>query len=124
MRILEVALGLITRDGRWFLQRRGLGVSVLPGRWEFPGGKALPLEPIEAALLRELQEEVKWIPELFTPLPVIEHGHREHQVRLHPFLCKGPGEPRTTLAWGWFTLNEMGRLPIPEANAALLELLR
>ncbi len=111
----EVALAVIRREGRYFLQRRAAANPVMPGLWEFPGGKVEPSEtPIEA-LRRELLEEVGMELGAATALPVLEGP-----VRLHPFLGEGPGRPRTELAWGWFTLEEMVRLPIPPANAGLI----
>ncbi len=116
MRCQEAALGLVQRDDGWFLQRRALDASILPGRWEFPGGKVEPGENPEAALLRELAEEVRWRPEIWRALPVLEAGG----IRLHPFLCRGSGVPSTALAWGWFTLEEAARLPLPAPNHGLL----
>ncbi|HOD33727.1 MAG TPA: NUDIX domain-containing protein, partial [Holophaga sp.] len=58
MRCQEAALGLIQRDDGWFLQRRALDASILPGRWEFPGGKLEAGETVEQALRRELEEEL------------------------------------------------------------------
>ena len=43
--------------GRIFLARRAPD-QALPGYWEFPGGKTEPGEPLEAALRRELLEEL------------------------------------------------------------------
>jgi hypothetical protein len=53
------------------------------------------------------------------PLPLIEG-----LVRLHPFLVQAVGQPRTELAWGWFKVEELGRLPIPPMNQALIARLR
>lgn len=111
----EVALALIRRENRWFLQRRAPGNPVLPGLWEFPGGKVEPSESPLEALRREVREEVGIELTETRALPVLEG-----RVRLHPFLVDGPGSPRTDLGWGWFTLEEMAGLPIPPANAALL----
>jgi len=121
MKLTPVVLGLIHRDGRWFLQRRNLGNAVLPGRWEFPGGKPGPREFFEDALRREMHEELGWEPSSFTSIEGVEHRYPDRVVRLHPFLCEGEIEIRTSLSWGWFTLDEMHLLPIPEANRALLE---
>jgi 8-oxo-dGTP diphosphatase len=47
----------IVRDGRCLVARRGPAMSA-PGLWEFPGGKIEPGESAEAALARELVEEL------------------------------------------------------------------
>lgn len=118
-----VALGLLRRGDRWFMQRRDPEGPVLPGLWEFPGGKAAGGEAPEAALRRELREEIAWEPASVRPLPFIDHAYPGRVVRLHPFHCEGEGQPRTELAWGWFTPSEMLRLPVPEANAPLIRAL-
>jgi len=118
---VAVALALIVRDGRCFVQRRDPAARFCPGLWEFPGGKLEPLESPGAALLRELQEEIRWRPGHSVALPRLSHSYAEHRVLLHPFLCTGPDQPRTALAWGWFTRAELARLPMPEASHRLLE---
>ena len=115
----EVALALIQRDGRWFLQRRKLDHPVLPGLWEFPGGKVEAGESIIQCLHRELREEVGLEPGEVRPLACLEG-----RVRLHPFLVQAEGQPRTELAWGWFEAAEMDRLPVPPMNQALIARLR
>lgn len=55
---VEVAVGVLVRpDGRFLLTSRPAG-KVYAGYWEFPGGKVEPGETIEAALRRELVEEI------------------------------------------------------------------
>jgi 8-oxo-dGTP pyrophosphatase MutT (NUDIX family) len=112
----EVALALLRRGDRWFLQRRAPGNPVLPGLWEFPGGKCEAGETPLQALGRELQEEVGLEPRIARPAPAIEGA-----VRLLPFLVETDGDPRTALAWGWFSVEEMLRLPIPPMNRLLIE---
>ena len=114
----EVALALMQRGERWFLQRRDPANPVLPGLWEFPGGKVEVGESPEAALGRELLEEVGLVLRVARPGPILEGV-----VRLHPFRADAEGNPRTELAWGWFTAEEMLRLPIPPMNVALIDLM-
>ena len=115
----EVALALLQREGRWFLQRRDPGNAVLPGLWEFPGGKVEAGESISEGLQRELCEELGLMAGEVQPLSLLEG-----EVRLHPFLVQAEGQPRTELAWGWFDVAEMARLPIPPLNQALIARLR
>lgn len=120
---IEAAIALIAREGRWFLQRRDPASAMLPGLWEFPGGKLEPGEEPHAALRRELREELGWEPGGLQALDVIRDVDHQRELRLHPFRCEGPARLGTALAWGWFTGGEIRRLPIPPANAALLALL-
>ncbi|WP_291271044.1 NUDIX domain-containing protein [Geothrix sp.] len=111
----EVVLALVEREGRYLLQRRAVSNPVLPGLWEFPGGKAEAGESLLEALRRELREEVDMKVLAAKPLPSMEGA-----VRLHPFCVVAEGRPRTPLAWGWFTAAEILRLRVPPANVPLL----
>jgi len=56
--MVEVAVGVLLRDdGRFLLTSRPPG-KVYAGYWEFPGGKVEAGESVEAALRRELEEEI------------------------------------------------------------------
>lgn len=123
MKTLTVSLALLRREGRWFLQRRDLSSTHLPGAWEFPGGKVEVDETPADAMRRELLEELAWAPAALLTLDPITHAYPDRIVTLHPFVAEGPERPRTALAWGWFTAPQAARLPVPEANAPLLALL-
>lgn len=120
MTSIDVALALLRKEDRWFLQRRDPGNAVLPGRWEFPGGKVEAGESMEEALRRELQEELGLAVSGLHPLAEQTFPYPDRSVRLHPFLVEASGELRSSLAWGWFTLEEALRLPVPEANLSLI----
>ncbi|BDU72644.1 (deoxy)nucleoside triphosphate pyrophosphohydrolase [Mesoterricola silvestris] len=123
MSALRVCVAAIRREGRFFLQRRDPLAARFPALWELPGGKAEPGETPEAALRRELQEELGWAPERVAPLATVAHDYGAFRVELQVFLCEGPGTLHAPLAWGWFTPGEMARLPMPEANRGLPETL-
>lgn len=123
MIFIEASVALITREDRWFLQRRSLAATMLPGLWEFPGGKLESREsPIEA-MRRELLEELVWVPSRLESLPMLRDVNAQRELCLHPFRAEGPSRLSTPLAWGWFTAEEIRKLPIPPANAGLLGLL-
>lgn len=118
----DVALALIRRDGRWFLQRRDPANPVLPGLWEFPGGKVEPGEPLLAGLRRELEEEIGLRLDEARPL-VAFAGGQDGRARISPFLVTAEGVPCTALGWGWFSAGELLRLPTPPDNGPLLRAL-
>ena len=115
-----VALALIRRDGRFFLQRRAADAGTWPGLWEFPGGKVEAGETPAEALLRELDEEVAWRPDRVAALPPVRHHYPGLNVEFNLFLCEGEGPIRTSLAWAWFRNEELQALPMPPANRRLL----
>lgn len=112
----DVALALLRCGDRWFVQRRALDNPVLPGLWEFPGGKCEAHEAPEQALARELQEELGLRLQVLRAWPVLEGP-----LRLHPFRVEADGLPATALAWAWCTVAELRRLPVPPRNLPLLE---
>lgn len=106
-RPVDVAVGVLIRpDGRFLLTSRPEG-KVYAGYWEFPGGKVEPGESIEAALRRELHEELgitigtseAWKEEL------VDYPHA--LVRLHfrkVFQWQGEFQMREGQAMAWESL--------------------
>ncbi|HEX9081867.1 MAG TPA: (deoxy)nucleoside triphosphate pyrophosphohydrolase [Holophagaceae bacterium] len=120
---VEVALAIVVREGRVFLQRRSESAQVCPGLWEFPGGKVEPGEAPVSAARRELLEETGLEVIHLRACEPLAFEYPDRIVRLHPFLVEARGIPRTSLAWGWFSLRDLRRLPQPEANDHLMALL-
>ena len=106
-RPVDVAVGvLIDPEGRFLMTSRPAG-KVYAGQWEFPGGKVEAGESIEAALLRELHEELGITIGAAEPWKTLLHHYPHALVRLH--FCKVPTwsgtfEMREAQQMAWQTL--------------------
>lgn len=125
--LIVVAAALVDAEGRVLLQQR-LPDRPMAGLWEFPGGKIEPGELPEAALLRELSEELGietdaacLAPAAFASAAL---GER-HMILLLYILRKWRGQPRPLDASGlqWLRPNQMFTLPMPPADRPLIGLL-
>ena len=122
-----VAAALIDGQGRILVQQRPAGKS-LAGLWEFPGGKIEPGETPEAALVRELHEELgievdpaDLIAGSFASEPL---GDR-HLVML-VYICRrwrGTPEAQDAPAIAWHRPAELHVLPMPPADGPLVRFL-
>ncbi len=119
---VEIAAALIEKEGRYLIARRPAGAP-LAEQWEFPGGKREPGESFEACLKRELREELDVEVEPGPLRAVIHHAYTERTVLLHFFDCRiVKGSPRASAGSEirYATVEEIERLPIPDANRNLL----
>lgn len=103
--LLVVAAALIDPEGRVLLAQRPLHKH-MGGMWEFPGGKMEKGETAEAALMRELEEElgIRTWSSCLAPLTFASHGYDEFYLLMPTFICrKWEGIPQAqegqTLAW-------------------------
>ncbi|WP_294261003.1 (deoxy)nucleoside triphosphate pyrophosphohydrolase [uncultured Sphingomonas sp.] len=125
--LLVVAAALVDTDGRVLVQRRPAGTS-MAGLWEFPGGKVEPGETPEAALIRELAEELGidveaacLAPAVFASEPL---GGRHLLLLL--YACRkwrGLAEARHASELRWVRPVELHRLEMPPADRPLIGLL-
>jgi 8-oxo-dGTP diphosphatase len=122
-----VAAALAAADGRVLLQQRAPG-RAMAGLWEFPGGKVDEGELPEAALARELEEELgikvaagDLAPACFASAPLGEC----HMILLLYLCRRWQGEPRPldASALRWETPSAMRALAMPPADAPLVDLL-
>ena len=123
---VTVVAAIIRRNGRLLLTQRPEGVH-LARLWEFPGGKVEPGESLEAALRREIAEELSITVEAGPLYMVSAHQYPERTVHLHFFECRmteGEPEAGSAMAMEWFTPKDLSRLELPEANRALVEKLQ
>ncbi|KQZ65481.1 NTP pyrophosphohydrolase [Sphingopyxis sp. Root1497] len=125
--LIVVAAALVDRDGRVLVQQRPEGTA-MAGLWEFPGGKIEPGETPEAALIRELDEELGIVvdhaclaPACFASEPL---GDR-HLLLLVYALRKWQGVPvaQHATALRWVRPVELYGLDMPPADRPLIGLL-
>jgi len=126
--VLVSAVALVDRDGRVLLAQRPEGKS-MAGLWEFPGGKVEPGETPEAALVRELHEElgIETWNSCLAPLTFASHSYAEFHLLMPLFVCrKWEGIPQAhegqTLKW--VRPAELRDYPMPPADIPLIPILR
>lgn len=121
---IVVAAAVVERDDAFLVTRRLAGTH-LAGRWEFPGGKQLPGESLEACLVREVREELACDVEVGACLVSTAHAYPERHVTLHFFACRLPGEPvpQDGQAMRWVPRRSLPTLDLPEADRVLVDLL-
>ncbi|MFA6961103.1 MAG: (deoxy)nucleoside triphosphate pyrophosphohydrolase [Opitutaceae bacterium] len=122
---LLVVCALIERDGCVLMAQRPAHKH-LGGKWEFPGGKIEPGETSEAALHRELQEELGCTVEILRPLAPHTHAYATVTVQLIPFvvrLAPDSGAPQTHehAALRWVPASELVDLDLPDADLPIIE---
>ena len=101
---VDVAVGvLIAPDGRFLLTSRPEG-KVYAGYWEFPGGKVEPGETVEAALARELHEELGIAigPGVPWQVEIVDYPHalvRLHFLKVHAWSGEFQMREGQQMAW-------------------------
>lgn len=83
---LLVVCAIVEHEGKVLVARRGPSMR-MAGYWEFPGGKVEPYERVEAALAREIKEELGLEIALGASLPPSEWDSGQRLIRLLPFVC-------------------------------------
>lgn len=113
---------LIEREGQVLLDRRKKGTH-LADTWEFPGGKRDAGETDEAALRRELREELGVDGEIGARVAEVVHAYEDFDVRLVLYEARLGGEPRAidVAEIRWFPREALEGLPMPPADRPLVE---
>jgi 8-oxo-dGTP diphosphatase len=121
---LVVACALIDADGRVLVTQRPEGKQ-LAGLWEFPGGKLEPGERPEAALIRELAEELGIAVEepCLAPLTFASYGYEGFHLLMPLYICRRwDGTPRSVegQAMKWVRPARLRDLAMPPADEPLI----
>jgi 8-oxo-dGTP diphosphatase len=116
-----VVAALIRQEGRILLSQRRPDQS-LPLCWEFPGGKVEPGEAPEAALVREIGEELGCQVAVGGIFEVVFHPYEAFDLYMLVYECAitaGLPVARQVAAVGWFTPAEIPQLELPPADYPL-----
>ncbi|MBP6030397.1 MAG: (deoxy)nucleoside triphosphate pyrophosphohydrolase [Sphingobium sp.] len=126
--LIVVAAALVDAGGRVLLQQRPEG-KAMAGLWEFPGGKVDAGETLQAALVRELEEELGILTHESCLAPAtFANGRTEdgQELLLLLYVCrKWTGVPylRHAAALRWARPTEMFALPMPPADLPMIGVL-
>jgi len=126
--VLVAAVALVDPDGRVLLAQRPKGKS-MAGLWEFPGGKVEPGETPEAALIRELHEELgidTWA-SCLAPLTFASHSYPDFHLLMPLFACRrwqGIVHGQEEQALAWVRPDRLRDYPMPPADIPLIPILR
>jgi 8-oxo-dGTP diphosphatase len=123
---IRVVAAVIERDGKYLITQRR-STAVLPGLWEFPGGKVEVGETEENALKRELRERVGVDVEVKGRMAQRLHHYDGYSVELNLFqtsILRGQ-EPQALRVADvrWVASAEFEKYPFPAADQATMDLL-
>src|SRR3954467_8429131 len=123
-----VAVALVDADGRVLLAQRPPGKS-MAGLWEFPGGKIHAGESPEAALIRELKEEldIDVTEACLAPFTFASHRYESFHLLMPLYVCrrwKGTLKPLEGQSLAWVRAAKLGEYPMPPADKPLVAMLQ
>jgi 8-oxo-dGTP diphosphatase len=126
--LLVAAVALVDPDTRVLLARRPEG-KALAGLWEFPGGKVAPGETPEAALIRELKEElgIDVSAACLAPFTFASHAYPDFHLLMPLYLCRRwQGRPQGLegQALAWVPPHRLVEYDVPPADRPLVAMLR
>jgi 8-oxo-dGTP diphosphatase len=122
--VLVAAVALVDKDGRVLLTQRPEGKQ-LAGLWEFPGGKVEPGERPEAALIRELKEElgIDVAESCLAPLTFASHTYDDFHLLMPLYVCrrwKGQVVGAEGQQIAWVRPQKLKDYPMPPADVPLI----
>lgn len=126
--VLVAAAALVDVDNRVLIAQRPVGKS-MAGLWEFPGGKVETGETPEAALRRELMEElsIDVCETCLAPFTFASHAYADFHLLMPLYLCRqwdGVIAAREGQTVAWVRARNLVDYPMPPADLPLIPWLR
>ena len=126
--VLVVAAALVDADGRVLIAERPPG-KAMAGYWEFPGGKVRPGEAPEAALIRELREElsIETRDSCLAPFTFASHAYDDFRLLMPLYLCRrwwGMVTPQEGQRVKWVRPMRLADEPMLPADRPVVAMLR
>jgi 8-oxo-dGTP diphosphatase len=126
--LLVAAAALVDVDNRVLIAERPAG-KAMAGLWEFPGGKVADGETPEAALTRELAEElsIEVCETCLAPFTFASYAYPEFHLLMPLYLCRnweGEISPREGQRVKWVRAIRLQDYPMPPADLPLIPMLR
>jgi len=126
--IVVPAVALLDADNRILLAQRPQGKS-FAGYWEFPGGKIEKAETPEAALIREIREElgVETKDSCLAPVSFASHPYDEFHLVLLLYICRrwqNQPQPREGGTLKWVRPQQLRDYEMPPANIEFIAVLQ
>lgn len=118
----QIVIAAIKKNGRYLLGKRPPD-GMLGGLWEFPGGKVETKESHEAALHREIDEELGVKIEIIESLGKVDHAYSHFKITLHIYICKhlsGTPSPKAHTELKWVSQKQFENYAFPKANHKFL----
>lgn len=122
MKTIEVVAAIIHKNGRILAAQRGYGDY--KDRWEFPGGKVQPGESAEAAIVREIREELRVTIKPEKLVTTVEYDYPTFHLTMHCFISsivEGEIELVEHEAMRWLTPNALDEVDWLPADVEVVQ---
>lgn len=122
MKTIEVVAAVIAREGKIFATQRGYGEW--KDWWEFPGGKIEAGEAPEAALIREIEEELDTEIAVDKFIRTVDWDYPAFHLTMHCYMChvvSGSLELREHESAAWLDAEHIRDVQWLPADLAILD---
>ena len=120
-----IAVGVIRKENGEILITKRKKDQLLGGLWEFPGGKVKSGETLEAALIREIKEEVNLNIYEINKIGKVNHAYSHFKITMHAFECKSENfselKCKSADEYKFIKSTEFKDYAFPKANKVIIE---